>query len=1184
MHRLCFHITNPHIMKTKLCLLFFSLSAFLSTAQTPACGDEAIRGLQKKNRRDYDQRVQRMNEQIKYYVDQHSGSATGRPATTASYTIPVVFHIVHPAGQAYGTGNNISYQQILSQLNALNAAFAKNYPAYNGQTHKSYSQNTDIQFCLASLAMPSSVSFYNGPGGVEKGVMRYADNALTNHQMSNSDATAMAALTHPTPSHFPFDKYLNIWVVSSIGNGGSGVVMGYAPLPLMGFYPIDGVVMRSDVIGDNSTGNSYPLGYGLTQGKVLVHEVGHYLNLMHIFEGGCAGANAAGSASDPCDLNGDMICDIEPSTTQNINCNAPVPNTCSATYPTGTTTNDMIEDYMSYADDDCMNTFTQGQKLRMHATLNALRSGLWQTSNLAATGVIGAGGCSSSTLYIDIARPSANYCTNAPLALSNPTVGNTSSSWQWTLSGGNPSSATTSSVSVTYTAPGLYYARLTISDGTISQTDSIPIAITSCTLDPKKLNRSNWLFGDSCSISFASGNATINDLVLRKKTQRAFEMAVSMSDSLGNLLFYSDGVNLWDNAHNQVNNSPIFGWNISTGNWDYKGSSVYGFTAFEVPKQPGKYALICIPPNETNTGGQNIYCMISCVIYDSNTHTVSPFQSLTHPSIYTPGVGMNRFSEDLCVVPHCNGVDYWVLVRGWTSDYLNGNIYAFLFNQNGLNPTAPPVISGPFNRPTGVGGIKPNPAGDKIICGSGIGKFLMYHFNPATGAVSNEVLLPVTLSNNNLCLTCVFSPNGQYVYLKYETGPATGGYIQQVDVNSLSVIRTLTTTNPNAQPQGFGYMEIGPDNNIYYNTTNFYYLGKIANPNSPTASAIGAPVAFAPTYTMCSTNLSLINFVEADKPAEVAPLMLQNSNCSSYSFSVNPCWSIYSASWNFGDGSAAVNGLTASHNYSNPGVYTVSLTLSYNGQSIPVYTKTVTVSSSTVTINGPAAICKGNTYVNNYSVANIAGATYTWSASNASISGPNTLSSINLVSGNTGVATLSLQVTNGGCLSTGTRTITIDTIPQVALSAATVACIGSTVSLSGSPAGGSYTGAQVAPGVLTPTATGIHKAYYTYTNGNGCSNTASVSITVNACTGSEELKASGLFSLFPNPSSGMIYIRGSLLISKVEVYNTIGQLILEKAQIQAENTSVDLSHASKGIYVIRIYTEKGVQLQKVMRE
>lgn len=1168
-------------MKAKLFLSLsvFIFSSFFLTAQSPACGDDVINTLQKQNRKDYDRATQEMNERIKYYVDQHNtNAAQGRSVATGSYTIPVVFHVIHPTGQAYGTGNNISYQQILSQLNALNAAYSKNYPAYNNQTHPAYAQNTDIQFCLASIAMPSSVSFYNGPGGVEKGVMRYADNALTNHQMTNADATALAGLTHPTGAYFPYDKYLNIWVVSSIGGSSSGVVMGYAPRPLMGAYPIDGVIIRSDVIGDNSTGNTYNLGFGLTQGKVLVHETGHYFNLMHVFEGGCAGANAAGSITDACDLNGDMICDIEPSTTQNISCNTPVPNTCSANYPTGTTTNDMIEDYMSYADDDCMNTFTQGQKLRMHATLNVFRSGLWQTGNLAATGVIGAGGCANSTLYINITRPLTNYCTGAALALSNPTVGNTSTSWQWTLPGGSPATATASSVSVTYTAPGLYYAKLRVGNGSVFLTDSIPIAITSCSLDPQKLDRSNWLFGDSCSVAFATGNPLINDLVLRKQTQRAFEVAVSMSDSLGNLLFYSNGVDLWDNNHTVVNSTPLFGWDISIGTTSvYKGSSVYGFTSFKVPKQPGKYVLICVPPYEI-AGSQ--YCKISSVIYDANTHTVSPYQSLTHPSIYTPGV--TYLSEDLCVVPHCNGVDYWVIARGWTNNSLNGNIYAFLFNQNGLNPTAAPVISGPFFTPVGTGGIKSNPAGDKLIC-SASNKFVLYNFNAATGVASNETQLTATIPFDQPCLNCIFSPNGQYLYLKY--GANSGNFIQQVDVNSLTVVKTLTSPDPNWEPYTYGYMEVGPDNNIYYNATNWSYMGQIANPNSATLSSIGAPIAFAPTYTMCNTNFSNLNFVEVPKPAEVYPLSVQNTSCSSFSYSLNPCWAIYNASWNFGDGGSA-GGHNVLHTYANPGVYTVSLTLSYNGQSIPVFTKTVSAITSTASISGPAAICKGNTYVNNYSTGNIPGASYAWSASNASISGSSTIPSINLISGNTGVATLSLQVINGGCIANATKTIFIDTIPTVTLAgSSTITCVGSTVNLTGAPTGGSYTGTNVSSAAFTPTATGTHNMYYTYTNAHGCSNTASLSITVNACVGINVIDArEEAFNIYPNPADHDVLITGNTMITKIEVVNSIGQVVAFKPGIHAISAHIELSHLAGGVYYIHVYTNNATVVKKLLKE
>ncbi len=663
-----------------LLLLSFIVTYSQMQAQTPSCGDDEIESLQRSNLKNYDNILQNMNLNLKNYIDHNLNSTSGRLSgvtTNTSYVIPVVFHVIYSSGQAYGTGTNISYQQILSQLNALNAAFAKNYPVYNGQTHAAYAQNTNIQFCLAAIPMPSTAVFYNGPGGVEKGVMRYADNTLTDHQMNNSSATALLNLTHPIPSHFPFNNYLNIWIVSSIGGNTGSITMGYAPKPLMGAYPLDGVIIRSDIIGDNTTGNNFSLGFGLAQGKVLTHEVGHYLNLMHIFEGGCVGLNAAGSGTDACDLNGDMICDIEPCTTQNFNCNLPVPNSCVATYSTGTTASDMIEDYMSYADDDCMNTFTQGQKLRMQATLNTLRNNLWQLSNLTATGIVGPNGCSGSILYVDIKKPQSNYCTNTPITLSNATLGNTATGWNWTFAGGSPASATTNSVSVTYTAPGLYYAKLHVSSGTGSLTDSVAIAVTSCTLDPKKLNRSNWLFGDSCSISFASGTPVINALIKQHKTMSCAEMSVSMSDSLGNLLFYSNGVDLWDNTHTKINTSPIFGWDLKLlGSFSYwSGSSVSGFMAIPMPKQPNKYVIICVPPNEIRVGAQNGLAKISSVIYDVVAKTISPYQSLASPLVN--GTNSTYLTEDLCIVPHCNGVDYWIIVRSYTSSGTNGVFYSF---------------------------------------------------------------------------------------------------------------------------------------------------------------------------------------------------------------------------------------------------------------------------------------------------------------------------------------------------------------------------------------------------------------------------------------------------------------------------------------------------------------------------
>src|SRR6185503_14359998 len=168
---------------------------------------------------------------------------------------------------------------------------------------------------------PSSLSWYVGPGGTEYGVIRYADaTGAYNHPVTTAGAQDLLNITHPTSAHFPFANYMNIWIVTSISGSTGGTIMGYAPKPILSNYPLDGLVMRADICGDNSTGNSFNLGFGLAEGKVACHETGHYLGLYHIFQGGCSGANAAGSATDACDLNGDFICDIEPCTTTNVPC------------------------------------------------------------------------------------------------------------------------------------------------------------------------------------------------------------------------------------------------------------------------------------------------------------------------------------------------------------------------------------------------------------------------------------------------------------------------------------------------------------------------------------------------------------------------------------------------------------------------------------------------------------------------------------------------------------------------------------------------------------------------------------------------------------------------------------------------------------------------------------------------
>jgi hypothetical protein len=274
----------------RLLCLFLTLQLHQALYAQPSnkwhCADEEIRRLQRvvnpgNIKLEYEKDIL-LREYIKNIIKRKSPPLSNNQVLTDAdiYNIPVIIHVVHPPGEPYGTGVNISYAQIRSQLEALNAAFAKNYPAYNHQTHPDYARDTRIRFCLARTA-PQDQNWAEGPGGIEFGVLRYNDaSGAYDHDITNASAGKLLKVTHPWPEGSSFTTYLNIWLVRSIGTGNS--IMGYAPRPIMPGYPLDGVVMRSDIFGDNSTGLNFPLnGFGLTQGKVLAHEVGHYLNMRY---------------------------------------------------------------------------------------------------------------------------------------------------------------------------------------------------------------------------------------------------------------------------------------------------------------------------------------------------------------------------------------------------------------------------------------------------------------------------------------------------------------------------------------------------------------------------------------------------------------------------------------------------------------------------------------------------------------------------------------------------------------------------------------------------------------------------------------------------------------------------------------------------------------------------------------
>lgn len=262
--------------------------------------------------------------------------------TNDIYTLPVVVHVIHN-GEAYGVGTNITDEQIVSAIDAMNEDF-RHISGSNG-----YGDGPDvgIDFCLAARD-PS--------GNPTTGIVRVNGSSVPNYSTMGIEASAGNGAVEETVkalSTWPRASYVNIWVVSEIENndGGAGI-QGYAYFPIAN--PIDGIVILYNAFGTTGNLKSYT-----NMNRTITHEMGHYLGLYHTFN-----ATSSCAAEADCNTGGDRVCDT-PVTIQAASCSSPA---CSGTQ--------QVENYMDYTPQTCQNMFSEGQKLRMRTTLESQRASM----------------------------------------------------------------------------------------------------------------------------------------------------------------------------------------------------------------------------------------------------------------------------------------------------------------------------------------------------------------------------------------------------------------------------------------------------------------------------------------------------------------------------------------------------------------------------------------------------------------------------------------------------------------------------------------------------------------------------------------------------------------------------------------------------------------------------------------
>ncbi len=257
--------------------------------------------------------------------------ATMEVVRTGVTKIPVVVHVVYNK-----TSERISTTQINSQIAVLNKDFrANNIDCSN------------VPAVWSGLVADARVEFFlakKDPNGKRtRGITR---TKTTRTSFGTDDSVKSAARGGADP--WPTDRYLNIWVCTL-----SGGLLGYAQFP-GGPPETDGVVILNTAFGTKGTVQA-----PFNLGRTTTHEIGHWLNLRHIW-------------ADTEDCSGTDYVEDTP------NCGGPnygkptFPHTSCGNGPNG----DMFMNYMDYVDDDSMYFFTTQQVVRMQTALDNARSAI----------------------------------------------------------------------------------------------------------------------------------------------------------------------------------------------------------------------------------------------------------------------------------------------------------------------------------------------------------------------------------------------------------------------------------------------------------------------------------------------------------------------------------------------------------------------------------------------------------------------------------------------------------------------------------------------------------------------------------------------------------------------------------------------------------------------------------------
>ncbi len=408
----------------------------------------------------------------------------------------------------------------------------------------------------------------------------------------------------------------------------------------------------------------------------------------------------------------------------------------------------------------------------------------------------------------------------------------------------------------------------------------------------------NWYFGDTLGMAFHTTPPT----VLTNGQLGTYEGCATISTPSGRLLFYTNGIAVWDSAHNRMPNG--------TG---LKGHQSSTQSAIVVPHTDSAHLFYIFTVDYLAQTNGVQYSVLNMKLNGGMGDIVSSKKNIFLRSY---------MCEKLTAIKHANGHDFWLLCTKFDSD----SFFAYKVTSAGVNNT--PIVSKTgfkttyaFNLANSIGYLKTSPNGRKIAYANmTLDSAVIADFDPATGLISNVFAFYIDDAYG-----VEFSPKAKFIYFSEYTNRRVVQY--DLGTNSNSAFLSSRKVVLDSIKFSVGALQLGPDGKIYNACDLNSYLNVIHSPDS-------SKLACRPqkNYIYFGRRSSALGLPSFTQTFVQAPAFEVKRNClkDTTFFTVTDLFDLDSVKWDFNDPSSGTNNTSKKksniyHIYNKTGYYTVSL-------------------------------------------------------------------------------------------------------------------------------------------------------------------------------------------------------------------------------------------------------------------